>query len=363
MFKSTKCAFAVISLLLSFPVNFKGQSLHHSGNMSMVSQYEVNTSSSIIHKDRMTNPKDSFIVSVTMSSVIISVTVLVIGAFLSSFILRYLGNVPLAKESIILYMYKDITMASLIACCFVSLSMIDCFINGNGESLSEWKAKIYVYCFAQLVLYCASTSSAVMLMKLYAKKQNVLEPEFPWETLDETVIRIWRGSYFAIMNIFMITTFSLKCYPVLYYLLIADPRNVTELPTGSNLLPSIFVFICIINVIMGIIFKIYKNHDIRTFSSLSAALAIIGDMVFIPMFFMMSSGILSFMVLQNNISNFRFWLICLFCQLVIGILAPLATIAISSNLQIFIKKEAKEFRTSLVNIWNSFQPARIYPIE
>ena len=363
MFKSTKCAFAVISLLLSFPVNFKGQSLHHSGNMSMVSQYEVNTSSSIIHKDRMTNPKDSFIFSVTMSSVIISVTVLVIGAFLSSFILRYLGNVPLAKESIILYMYKDITMASLIACCFVSLSMIDCFINGNGESLSEWKAKIYVYCFAQLVLYCASTSSAVMLMKLYAKKQNVLEPEFPWETLDETVIRIWRGSYFAIMNIFMITTFSLKCYPVLYYLLIADPRNVTELPTGSNLLPSIFVFICIINVIMGIIFKIYKNHDIRTFSSLSAALAIIGDMVFIPMFFTLSFGIVSLLVLQNYIGLYLYWIIILVCQLMIGILGPLATIAISPNLQEFIAKETKKFRTRFVNIWNSFKPTRIYPIE
>ena len=361
--KSTKYVLAVISLLLTFPLNFKGQPLHHSGNMSMESQNEASTISSILHKDQMTSPLDSFYVNVTISSVIISVIGLVIGTFLSSLILRYLGNVPLAKESIILYMYKDITISSLITCFFVSSSVIDCFLNGNGESLSEWKAMIFAYIIAQLVLYTVCTSSVIMLMKLFATKQNVLEPEFPWETVDRTVMNIWRGSYFAIVNISMVMSFSFKCYPVIYYLLIADPRNVTELPAGSLLLSYFYLFLCVINVCMGIVSKIYKNHDIRTFSSLSAALAIIGDMVFIPMLFMMSSGILSFMVLQNYISHYRFWSINLVCQLVIGILAPLATIAISSNLQNFIKKKAKEFRTSLVNIWNSFQPARIYPIE
>ena len=363
MFKSTKCVLGVISLLLTFPLNFKGQPLHHSGNMSMESQNEASSSSSKVHKDQMMSPLDSFNVNVTVSSVVISVIGLVIGTFLSSIILRFLGNVPLAKESIILYMYKDITIASLITCYFVSASMIDCFLNGNGESLSEWKAMIFVYCFAQLVLYSVCTSIAVMLMKLYAKKQNVLEPEFPWETVDQTVMNVWRGSYFVTMNIFMVMSYSLKCYPVLYYLLIADPRNVTELPAGSMLLPYIFLFLCVINVIMSIVSKVYKNHDILSFSSLSAALAIVGDMVFIPMFFTVSFGTLCFVILQNYTGLSLFWLIRIVCQLIVGILAPLATIAISPNLQDFITKEAMWLRTKFVNVWNSFKPTRIHPIE
>ena len=363
MLKSTKSMIVVISLLLTFPLNFQGQPLHYSGNLSMESQNEATTSSSVLHKDQMMSPTDSFNVNVTVSSVVISVIGLVIGTFLSSLILRYLNNVPLAKESIISYMYKDITIASLITSYLVSLSMIDCLLNGNGESLSEWKAMIFVYFFAQIVLYSVCTSTAVMLMKLYAKNQNVLEPEFPWETLDQTVMNIWRGSYFVTMNIFMIISYSLNCYPLLYYLLIADPRNVTELPAGSTLLPYFYLFLCVVNVIMGMVSKVYKNHDIRTFSSLSAALAIIGDMVFIPMFFTLSFGTLCFLALQNYTGLYLFWLIYLVCQLIIGILAPLATIAISSNLQNFIKKEAKKLRSKFVNVWNSFQPTRIYPIE
>ena len=363
MFKSTKCVLGVISLLLTFPLNFKGQPLHHPGIMSMESQNEDSPSSSKIHKDQMMSPTDSLNVNVTVSSVVISVIGLIIGTFLSSLILKYLGNVPLAKESVILYMYKDITVASLITCYFVSSSIIDCFVNGNGESLSEWKAMIFAYCFPQLVLYGVCTSIAVMLMKLYAKKQNVLEPEFPWETVDQTVISIWRGSYFVTMNILMVISFSLKCYPVLYYLLIADPRNVTELPAGSMLLPYFFLSLCVVNVIMGIVSKVYKNHDILTFSSLSAALAIMGDMVFIPMFFTVCFGTFCFLVLQNYTGLYLFWLIHLVCQLIIGILAPLATIAISPNLQDFISKEAKWLRTKFVYVWNSFKPTRIYPIE
>ena len=329
----------------------------------MESQNEASTLSSIMDKDQMMRPTDYFNVNVTISSVVISVIGLVLGTFLSSFILRYLGNVPLAKESVILYMYKDITIASLITCYLISLSIVDCFLNGNGESLGEWKAMIFVYCFANSVLYSVCTSSAVMLMKLYAKKQNVLEPEFPWETVDQTVMNVWRGSYFVTMNIFMVMSYSLKCYPVLYYLLIADPRNVTELPAGSMLMPYFTLFLCVVNVIMGIVSKVYKNHDILTFSSLSAALAIMGDMVFIPMFFTVCFGTLCFLVLQNYTGLYLFWLIHLVCQLIIGILAPLATIAISPNLQNFITKEAKRLRTRFVYVWNSFRPTRIYPIE
>ena len=363
MFKSKKYIFVFISFLLNVPSNFKGQPLFHSGNMSMGSQNKVTASSTLLNKDRIMNEKDSPNVNVTKTSVIISVTILVIGTFLSSIILKYLGNVPLAHESIILYMYKDITIASLITCFTVSFSMIDCFVNGNGDSMSERNAKMFIYCFVQIVLYATFTSSVVMLIKLYARKQNVLEPEMPWDIDDKSIINIWRGSYFVMSNTFMITTYSFECYPSLYYLFIADPRDVKDLPIGSKLVPSIFLLLCFLNVIMGIISEIYKNHDIRTFSSFSAALATIGDIVFIPLFFVLSFGTVCFLVNQSITGLYEFWILYLVCQLMIGILAPLATIAGSSNLHTFIDNETKELRGRIVSIWNSFKPPRIYPIE
>ena len=355
--------FVFIAFLMNVPSNVMGQPLFHCGNMSMDSQNNVTASSPLLNKDRIMNEKDFPDVNVTKTSVMISVTIFVIGTFLSSIILKYLGNVPLAKESIILYMYKDITIASLLTCYIVSFSMIDCFVSGNGDSMGEWNAKLIIYFFVQIVLYATFTSSVVMLIKLYARKQNVLEPEIPWDIDDKSIIKIWRGSYFVMSNTFMIITYSYECYPVLYYLLIADPRDVKDLPIGSKILPSIFLLFCFLNVIMGIISEIYKNHDIRYFTSFSAALATIGDIVFIPLFFVLSFGTVCFLVNQSITGLYEFWILYLACQLMIGILAPLTTIARSPNLQTFIDNETKELRGRIVNVWNSFKPPRIYPIE
>ena len=382
MFKSRRFVFIIILSLLNSPHIFNGQPLISRNkvilNRTLDSvENDDKISLSMKNYNLLMSQEDSPIMEVTRNFVGLSIFLSVIGTILLSFILRFLGSVPLAKHSIILYLYKDITIVSLLICYINSLSLIACFVNGNGYSVNDWHAKIISYCFSQLCLYVMCTINVVILLKLLALKENVLDPAMPWEMSDEMVIKIWRGVFFVLINVFMMTTYFLSYYPLLYYFLIADSRiddSVSELPFGSKIIPSAFLVLCILNTVMGIISKIYKNHDIRTFSSESASFAIIGDLVFIPLFFVVSMGSCLILVFHNSAGHSVFWVQCILSQLCVGIVAPLMTIARSSHLQSRVLFEAQELIRRLRSLWNSFDVSaliqglkqrspRIYPIQ
>ena len=269
MFGFIKYKSIVIYFLLSFSLCSKGQPEMSSNDtsfiVSMALQNEDGISLSIKYKDLQMNPENSFDNKVTRRFVAISVCCLAGATFMSAIILRYLCNVPLAKHSILLFLYKDIAISSLVICYINSLSLIDCFVNGNGDSLTTSHAIVISYCFVQLCLYLLCKLNVIILMKIYALKENVLDPSMPWEIDDEMLIKIWRASYFVIMNVFMMANYLCNNYPTLYYVLIADPRKVSMHPVESKLFPLLFLFLCISNIIFGIISKIYKNQEIRTF--------------------------------------------------------------------------------------------------
>ena len=369
MFKSRKYVFILISLLVCFPLNFHGQPLRNRNitqlNLTKGSHDKDTMSSSANNNDFLKRNVETSYISVTTSFMALSICLLVVGTFFSSLIIRYLSSVPLAKHSIILYLHKDIAISSLIICYINSLSIMDCYLNGNGTSVNDWHAKVISYCLVQSFLYVLCTLNVIMLMKLYAQKENVLDPAMPWEMSDETVIKIWRGAYFVLMNIIMITTYLLEHYPLLYYTIKGDSRMSSELPIGSKIFPLAFLVLFILSMVLGIISKIYRNQDIRTFSTTSASLAILGDLVFIPSLFISSLAICIILVLHDIIGNYIFWIQCILSQTTIGIIAPLMTIGRSTNLQCYVINEAKQLRTRLSNFWNRIKPrsSRIYTID
>ena len=370
--KSKNALIVVIACLIVFPLSLNGHSHKRidklSGKMSNVNQNKGTITVPNMAKDGKINFDISPNALVTAHLVAISISLLIIATFLLSLITAFLNHVPIAKQSIILYLYKDITLCVLLYCYLTSITLCDCFFYGDGSKMNETHAKLSSYFIIYVSFHAMYAMNAAMILKLYARRENVIDPMPTLMENEELVIKVLRGSGFVLINLSLIIVYIVEWYPLFYYLLIGDPRIISDLPMENKVLAGVFIMLSIFTACMGMLSKIYKNHDIVNFNTLSVSLSIVGDLVIIPLLLVLTVCIGLSTVFLDFTGNEEVWIGLIILQIIFGTIAPLITIAKSSDLQTYTTKRLKELRTRLISIWRATtaffrRTRRIQPIE
>ena len=179
-------------------------------------------------------------------SFIISTTILLI-------ILTYLNNgVSIAKECILLYLYRDVVIAWMSLSFLWFIRMILCYFTSRGLGIGEIQAKVISFLTVVLLLYLSVIMNVISIIKFYAAKKVMLDPPMPWGDNESLGFKIIRFGCIASGILLALTTHLLGYYPKLYYFfntlqLLQNPSTFrTKLSIFFRL---IFVFdddICII---------------------------------------------------------------------------------------------------------------------
>ena len=101
---------------------------------------------------------------------------------------KYLDDLPSVKESVLVYLYKDISVIGVIAewTWFVTVTAV--FLNPDGTTVGESLAKVISFSFAIFELEMLLIFNIISVLKLAMIKQGVVDPEMPWGENDGHVI-------------------------------------------------------------------------------------------------------------------------------------------------------------------------------
>jgi hypothetical protein len=224
-----------ILLSLTFPINYLGLSFNpqnnndttiHSGRKIFVptnleiNRYEAN-SSNLIHNASDQNTSVRFVICSVLTSVV--------STFLLTMIWKYFDDVPGAKQSVLLYLYKDICAIMFITQWIWVTVVIACFLSGD-TTVGEFLAMIISFSFEILELQALVTLNTISVLRLSMMRQRAVDPQIPWGENETKAIRNIRYITFLCVSIFVSVPFFCKSYPQIYYYLLGDERSLLNLP-------------------------------------------------------------------------------------------------------------------------------------
>ena len=319
------------------------------------------TTSQIDSKQDQENQNLTLLVSFSITCIIITTLVLVL-------ILGYLNNIPVAKQCLLLYLYKDVVKLTLLIQWNSFTYLILCYTTGNEMKIEPTPAKIIIYFGLMLVYQNMITLSVIGAIKFAMKKDMLLDPSMPWD--DESnnganSIMITRLAVipFLLWLIMMLVSDS---HPKLYYVAIGDHRASSKIP--NNHIAMITIWGVLISLLfLTYIINLYQSNfnnssgigtSTRKLPNMSVLFGIKMIIGFISCFGMVLIGV-----------EDRMWLIVQMCQVLMGLVLPTYTIWVTPPLRSYVKKKIGMFVEGLIiNIIGPIRSAichssRIQPIE
>ena len=133
----------------------------------------------------------------------------------------YLNSVSLAKECLLLYLYKDIISSLLL---WRTLWAIEVIISyWNEEGTSKIQAMVISFGLWFVILYFVLVTIFIKIYNLRMAKTNTIDPTIPWLGDDDTsAIKRIRFGCCLVVVFFLATTFGMKLYPRYFYIIIGD---------------------------------------------------------------------------------------------------------------------------------------------
>ena len=103
---------------------------------------------------------------------------------LFGFIFAYLSNVSLAKQCLLLYLYKDFVMVFIAYSCWLEVSFL--YVYTYGDVQIDWiPAAIIAFGVRCGVSVLLSLAAVISFIKYRMKKETILDPAMPWGEDDE----------------------------------------------------------------------------------------------------------------------------------------------------------------------------------
>ena len=188
---------------------------------------------------------------------IIGTISMLISNLFSFMVLNYLGNLALAKDCLLLYLYKDLICLAMCMNCWSEMLLVLGYTIGGVVKTSATVAKVssFMGCnFLLLLLLNMNISSA---LKLYQKKTNILDPPMPWGDDDSKGMKWIRVISTVFTLILTSTMFGLGIYPTAYYWFSGQ-----EIPSFSNdalAFPIIWIVLISTSIFTALIGKYYER--------------------------------------------------------------------------------------------------------
>ena len=175
-------------------------------------------------------------------------------------ILDYLNNLAMAKQCILLFLYKDLMILGMAINSLEMLSFILSYSIDNWMELQLIGAKFMSLMtwsiFGMLLLLMNIVSS----LHLYINKANVLDPPMPWGEDDTRGIQYIRGIYTTLTLTFTLPMHGMGLYPKIYYWVISQGPD-TE-PEMTILYPIVLTSLIFTSSVISLVAKFYKSSSL-----------------------------------------------------------------------------------------------------
>ena len=193
---------------------------------------------------------------------------MLISNMFSFLILNYLGNLALAKDCLLLYLYKDLMKLAICMNCLSEISVALSYTIGDELGASLILAKILSFMGCHILLLLLLFMNIIGALKLYQRKTNILDPPMPWGDDDSKGLKWIRAIATLVTLILNSTMFGFGIYPTTYYWFSGQ-----EIPSFSNeamaflIYPIILIVLIFTSMITALTGKFYKLPTPRSADS------------------------------------------------------------------------------------------------
>ena len=267
---------------------------------------------------------------ITRTQVAIGTFSMIISNSFSLVVLGYLANISLAKDCLLLYLYKDLIRLGICLNCLGEISLVLIYSTEDGTGIPGTRARILSFLALNIFLLLSLSMNAIAAMKLYMKVTNMLDPPMPWEDDDGKGMKWIRMIAAMFTLLFTSITFGIGIYPKTYYWFSGQEMSFYEDTAAPIIYPTVFLFLMSTCIIVSLGLKIYKWS--------SPHLADAGIPQQINYFYWTLGLVLFFMILiseLNVLSSKNVWKLWQFNVVVIQVGSPIITVLRSKQLRHF----------------------------
>ena len=165
----------------------------------------------------------------------------IISTALFFFMISYLKDVSLAKQGILVCLYKDVLAILVSLNCLWMLGMILCFCSKHGNNMGLFEAKILSFCMWCLLITLLLLIIVISCIKFYVKKEKMLDPPMPWGDNETLGVRSIRVSCSLVSGIYTSTMSGLKLHPRLYHLFVGNFAPLYSFSGATLIFPGVFI--------------------------------------------------------------------------------------------------------------------------
>ena len=263
----------IVVLVFVFLIHFNRNNEGNCGDPMNVTELDVNSlsyeyqnekeaRSSVYHREAMkTSEPDLSVQQITGIDVTIGAMSTFISNVFSFVILNYLRNLGLAKDCLLLYLYKDLMKLAILMNCLSEISVALAYTLGGVEGASGTVIKIFSFMGCHILLLMLLLMNISCALKLYQRKTKILDPPMPWGDDDDRGIR-WIRLIASLISLLLTSTmFGLGIYPTSYYWF-----SRQEIPSLSKESMSFYVFpmtlivLIFTSIIIALTGKFYKRR-------------------------------------------------------------------------------------------------------
>ena len=264
--KMATCISAFFIIMMSVSSSPTVLTIRNSSILSFYLRNNTNTNSTLLLNmaivDSTTAPENDMLNQVLTGPYIILLTFsFITSTTLLGLVLAYLNNVSLAKECVLLYLYKDVLMIWISMNCLWEIRLFLWYVTVNDLNISILSAKVIsflIWCFSLALLLLINVIS---ILKFYMMKAVMLDPPMPWGDDESLGVRKIRAACFVPSIGFTSTMYFFGLYPKLYYVFIGNGISYLALPRPTFIFPGLLVFLLITCIITSLGAKFYGSSN------------------------------------------------------------------------------------------------------
>ena len=267
----------------------------------------------------------------------LSTIVIILATFMLLLILGYLNNVPVAKQCLLLDLYKDVVILTLVYQLSLFSYLLACYLTANQMIIQPTPAKVVIYWGLMAAYQLTISLNVISIIKFLMKKDMLLDPSMPWDcgTNDEynsiNKIRLAILPFLALLAVMLAS----DVHPKMYYVAIGDYRPESKLPIST----------AIMLVIWGVLLSLFTLttvanmcHDVNRKSiNFGVSSHQLPNMLLIFGLKMIVGFSFSFGMVLIGIEH-RMWLVAQIGQVLTGLVLPLYTIGTTPSLRSYARK-------------------------
>ena len=208
--------------------------------------------------------EDSSYPEVTLTYLSFASISMTVSNVLLATILAYLKNLSLAKQCLLLCLYKDLVALWICMNSLCEIRIILSYSTGNGHGIDNVLSVVLSFCLWCLIGLSLLLMNVTAALKLYINKTNTLDPQMPWGDDEKIGMNCIRVTCTILIVGFTSVLYGLGIYPKIYYLFsgIESPNSFGQ-PRAATIFPVMLLILVASGMVIYLCAKFYKSRSLQ----------------------------------------------------------------------------------------------------